>query len=417
MLSDLLGAKEQELRYMISKLESASGHPRSDIRLGADIMRATQEKIRQLGLDPFDTSGTELYEALHMRLLADNDRLMESIGLAPDQSHQPNEILSAVSSLVRHLDVPLGCLALKTTSARAILKRNPPLKTMKLLGYRSLESLLKREQPAQLIAAARIIETAHWRRSLVKEYKKLTPAGFEQRSIEVFFPRTKRWEIATQELTRSNREVCLTLPELGAVVVLPISTDLPALAITSLLLILDGMNAIRSASALFKLRQVKADFGSLVADSISGQDYSIGRIAGRSLSWQVMQYHYSRLSSNELPLVFEPHVQPEDLRLISMERALAKHLPALEFWEDTDNLAYLSDRQPVSLNMLDVALCSVNRLGFSERVVNYVRSRVWRDLLERYLNAENLEEALSQLGDKVQGEFADMPGTMELVRA
>ena len=100
-----------------------------------------------------------------------------------------------------------------------------------------------------------------------------------------------------------------------------------------------------------------------------------------------------------------------------MERALAKHLPALEFWEDTDNLAYLSDRQPVSLNMLDVALCSVNRLGFSERVVNYVRSRVWRDLLERYLNAENLEEALSQLGDKVQGEFADMPGTMELVRA
>src|SRR5579884_3024656 len=74
-LSESLQAPEPFFRAALLKLESAAGHPNSDIRLTAEVIHATQAKLRQLGLDPKDTTAEELYHALQERIKADDVRL------------------------------------------------------------------------------------------------------------------------------------------------------------------------------------------------------------------------------------------------------------------------------------------------------------------------------------------------------
>ncbi len=415
MLSDLLGTRHSDFSHIIKELERANGFPRSDIRLTAQIIRATQEKIRLLGLDPQDTTGPELYAALHQRLIMDNNRFMASIHL--ESSSSSLDMLSTVVRFINGLKLPLNCFAMKPTVARKILKQLPPTNTMKLLNYRSLDSMLKRERIDNLYATARMIEPMKWQKQLLRSYRLIKSTDFEHRQIAVNLPNTRRWEEAIKILSRTRRDACVLLPELGSVVVLPITITRPVLPITTTLLIFEAINDLRTASALFKLQQVKPDFGILISRTAEGLPYTIGSIGRHQmLPWRVMQYHYGRYVQDKLPEVFEPHVQPEDLKLIQAETALSERIPALEFWENTDNLALVYNSEAVSLNMLDVALNCVNDLSFSDRVVNYARDHVWRELLDKYLDGQSIEKALSSLGESLSESFLGSTNRLENIK-
>lgn len=405
MLSELLGATEPNFSLNIRELERASGGPSADIRLSADILLQAQAKLRELGLDPQDTTGPELYNALQERLLQDEHRLRKSLGLTDKTSSQA--VLSSIQRFTRMPHVPRNCFALRLSVAKRLMKKVPPKKSMKELGYRSLDSMLKHEPIPQLYAAALIHESGQWQQDFLKQYEKLSPSDFETRKITVFYPNNKRWEKLAGQFVDTNKHTSVVLKELGAIVILPVTVDLPALAITSVLLLLEGINDIRCSSTYLKLQQVKPNFGKLVAELATSEPYTSTNLAGQPLPWRIIHYYYNSRNTEDLPSLFEPHVQSEDLDLVKSEDTLAQEIPALEFWQDTPHLALVDHGQTVSFNMLDVALSVVNRLPFSDRVVSYVRDRIWHELLVRYLNPYNLERVLGQLNDElVEPEFA-----------
>jgi len=399
LLSEILGAPEPKFRFSIRDLERASGEPSADIRLTSDILHQTQSKIRELGLDPADTTAAELYSALQQRLLDDEGRLREALSLSSDAPS--SDVLARVQQFMGKLDVPRSCFALKLSVAKRLLKTVPPKKSMKQLGYRSLDSMLKHEPVAQLYAAAFMSESAGWQQTFRKQYERLSPSAFEVRPITMHCPQSKRWEALASQFADRHKHTSIAFKELGAIVILPVTADVPALAITSTLLLLESINDIRCSSAFLKLQQVKPEFGKLVAQIAASEPYTTARLAGQALPWRLMHYYYSKLHAGDIPAVFEPHVQAEDLQLVKAEAALAREVPALEFWEGTTQLALVEDGQAVSLNMLDVALSVANNLPFADRIVHYVRDHVWRELLARYLNPYNLEQVLRQLGDEL----------------
>jgi hypothetical protein len=150
-----------------------------------------------------------------------------------------------------------------------------------------------------------------------------------------------------------------------------------------------------------KLQQVETNFGDLVAQYAHKEPLTPAVIFGRSLPWRVIHYYYDKHGLRDHPEVFEPHVQAEDLQLARAEAALAEALPALEFWQDTACLGLMMDNQPVSLNMLDVAISVVNKLPFKQRLLGYMRDRMWCELFFRYLSQENLELALHNFNGKL----------------
>lgn len=400
LLSELLDAREPTFRLNVRELERASGNPSADIRLSTEILQQVQSKLRELGLDPQNTTGEELYAALQTRLLGDEQRLRQHLGL--EESTSSVEVLSAVEKFVQSLDVPRSCFALRTSVAKRLLQAVPPKKSMKHLGYRSLDSMLKHEPLPQLFTAAALYEPAHWHKALMEKYRQLRPSDFETRRISLFYPTSKRWEALAEEFAATRRHTSIAFKELGAIVVLPVQAKLPAMAITTTLLLLDSMNDIRCSSAFLKLQQVKPDFGSLAGEVASGEPHTAAHLAGWRLPWRLLQRYYSSVRALYHPALFEPHVQPEDLQLIKAEEALAQQIPALEFWVGTPHLALVDRGQTVSLNMLDVALSAANSLSFEDRTAQHVQASVWQELLTRYLNPYNLELVVRQLSDELE---------------
>jgi hypothetical protein len=400
-LSEALGAEEPTFSRSIQQLERAAGRPGTDIRLTASILQQTRTKLAALGLDPEDTTGPELYAALLARLRRDEETARTALHIA--ESATPTEATASVLDFLRMQTAAGGVFALKTSVAKRMLKKKPPKVAMKRLGYRSVDSMLKHESAAELYMAALICESAAWQRGFREQYARLGPSDFETKKIALIHPASKRWQVLAQEYVTQAHHTMMSFPELGAVVILPMQQAVDGLAITTLLLVAEEMNGIRSHSSYAKLQQVKPDFGKIVQKTALSEPYTSARLAGQPVPWRMIQRYYARFTNAYHPEVFEPHVQSDDLVWTSGEELLTRLHPDLAFWDGAAALGLLHDGAIVSCNVLDVALSYCNQLSFSDRIVHFVRDTVWHELMMRYLNEENLEAAVHQ---QLAGELA-----------
>lgn len=393
VLAELMGIAEPAFRAQLMRLEQAAGLPGADIRLMMEIVNDTRNKIRELGLDPHDTTGPELYAALKVRLNDDEERVRHALGLPAGAT--PADILLSVKRHLDQLPLQTETFAIKQSVARALLKKLPPKNTMKRLGYRSIDSMIKHEPAAQLLAAANLLESRDWHRKRLEAYKKLKSRDFEVRRASFLAPVGKHWPEIAAEHTRQHKHNLLTVPELGAVVLLPMEHDLPALTITTLLLSVKSLNEMRALGSYLKLQQVRPDYGQLFYDAMRAEPTTAAELAGQPLPWKVVQWFYGHGHSNYYPEAFEPHVQPEDLSWHDAEDVLAELHPALEFWQGSQLLALLDQgKHTVSLNLLDVSLSVCNGLDYSQRLVHNLREGLGHELLARYLHQDNLQDLL-----------------------
>lgn len=398
-LSELLGAKEPEFRLGLRQLEQAGGAPSADIRLSSELQQAVQAALVELGLDPRDTTGPELYSALMARAKQDNDVVRELLGAGTNDA----DLTLKIQRLLLKIEGPKKAFALKSSVAKRILKKNPPKKAMKQLGYRSVDSMLKHESVAQLYAAAAITETTSWHRQLLQSYKTLGATDFESRDITIVAPLNKRWEKLALGYVGDVKQNIMNFKELGAVVLLPLpaqTVEGAALAIT--LLTLHAVNDIRLNSAYLKLHQVRPDFGTLLMETARSDPYTQASLLGERLPWKLIHRFFASSDEAYNAELFEPHVQPEDLKWQPAENALASLHDRLEFWGRGAHLALLDHGSPVSLNFTDVVLNFCNKLPYEQRIVHYFRDHLWHELMLRYLHQGNLEQVLhEQLGDEL----------------
>lgn len=392
VLADLLGADQLAFRRQLQQLERAAGAPAADIRLGLEITKDARRKMTELGLDARDTNGRELYRALQVRLADDERRAREVLKIS---TASPSEVLEAARNLVADETMALEVYAVKATAMRAILKKLKPKATMKLLGYRSQDSMFKHESPAQLLVASLVAENDEWHRNRHVAYAKLKARDFEVRKLQYIMPTGKKWPEVAAKYADKYRHNLSVLHELGTVVVLPFDHDLPGLAVTTILLCLDAANDIRSRSAYLKLEQVRPDFGAIVDGIMCEEPMTDAELAGQPLPWKVVHWFYGSGHAAYHPASFEPHVQPEDLAWHTASKTLAQLHVSLEFWSGTDIIGHLDGREVVSLNVLDVALGLCNGLNYADRIVNHMRTSLGRELLARYLHQDRLQEMLS----------------------
>ncbi|HVU59233.1 MAG TPA: hypothetical protein VHC98_00100 [Candidatus Saccharimonadales bacterium] len=394
VLSELLGAQEPVFSQRLQRLEAASGHANTDIHLSAEIERATKLKLCELGLDPHDTTGQELYAALEQRVRRDDARLRATLRARYGVGMSPH---LHVSKALAGLPVPKSCFALKTAVGKRLLAKNPPKQVMKALGYRSFDSMMRREQLMAVCAAAWLLESASWRKAMLAAYKKLVAADFEIRTLSILAPDSTHWQKLADVVVQQKKHNIIGLKEFGAVILLPLPAEKPpAATLAMLLLALHELNDVRAAGTFLKLCQVKPEFGRNVQLVVTDEPkLGAALLDGEGVPWQVVQRYYARFRERFRPELFEPHVQKEDLCWHSIEKALEAIEPSLTFWRHTTSLG-LSDskHQPVSLNIVDAALNLCNRLPYERRIVHYFRHSLWHELIIRYLKHEAVERVV-----------------------
>jgi hypothetical protein len=407
-LSELLGAREPVFTFGIRELEAASGSPGIDIRLTAEMAHKTRQKIKELGLDPEDTTGKELYHALLGLVRRHDDFLAKSLG--SDDSADVADLLPRLKAAAEKLKLPKSCWVIKQSTARKLLKDLPAKHVMKQLGYKSVDSMLKRENIAELYAGIRFAESPAWNEKLIKSYKKLTPGDFEKRDIQILLLSQKKWNGLAEAFVLNNRHNITHVNEMGVVAILPLPVKrMPGISIIVLPLLIRAMHEIRQFSAYCKLQQVKPNFSSLLIKSLSGETKQIATMAGQPIHWKVVHRYFSNLDNSENhPEIFEPHIQAEDLESRRVEEILYKIEPALKFWDDMDFVGLVADETIISFNLLDNAVNFCNSLPYGEQALYHFRESLWNEIFVRYMGEQALEqEVLAQLSDKITGPAFD----------
>ncbi|MEX2006932.1 MAG: hypothetical protein WD877_02090 [Candidatus Saccharimonadales bacterium] len=235
-LAVILAKPENEIARLISNLERLHGHRSYDVRLMANHLHKINAKLTQLGLDPNDTTGPELYQALLGRFDKDSRKIDQALGVNSQTSAQ--ERLQLAVEFAQQLLGPGEVWALKRTVAKTLLKQQPPKKLMKLLGYRTLDSMLKRQNIASLYLSVGYVESSSWQKNLRAKIIKLGQDNFEMRSPEIVFLPAKTWAA----VRGPNTHVAVS-KLMGAVTVRSLTfTDIPVS--TYVLFLLEGLNQI-----------------------------------------------------------------------------------------------------------------------------------------------------------------------------
>ena len=401
ILSQILSAKEPLFTQAINDLELKSGNTSVDVRLTADIQSMTRAKIAELNLDPNDTAGVELYHALQALIGLHNGYLSSAIGTSPDDilANQFKCIKRAIDSLT----VPNKAWVIKQSVAKRLVKAYPPKKVMKQLGYKSVDSMLKRESITELIAVARFLETKTWMNRFIKSYNKLRSSDFEIRTIKILVLDEQRYKDSALNYIYKQKHNITHLKEHGIILILPLPIKyMRGSIITIMPMILHYLNEIRSYSAFFKMQQVRSNFGEVLVDTLLNDPHKAGRIGGQDIHWRIIQQHFGNQDSTMHPELFEPHVQPEDLYWRRAESILYLIEPALKFWENLDYVASLHPDGIVPLGLMDNAVSYCNSLQYGQQSLGYTRTSLWNKIYAQYIGQENFEnQIVSQLNQNI----------------
>lgn len=383
----------------LDQLEEASHKQGVDVALIADIRQRSMKAMQKMGLDAKDTTGEELYHSL-LATIGEHDVIL-STKIGANYNMPAEKIIAQMCSAVKKTQDLQKVWVLKKSVAKEMINKNPPRTIMKILGYRSVKSLLKRENIVQIYGAMRFAETPQWLEEFNLAYANLAPSDFEIRSIEVAAMPACQWQDLAAPFIAKKHHNITHLKELGVVLVLPRKEKYaPGTILWDFALLLHYINEIKLYSSFFKMQQVKSNFGQIVAKTLIADPSIQNVVAGQHIHWRVIQRYFGKLDESHHPEIFEPHVQPEDLHWRTAEEALCKIDPAFKFWHGLDFVGVARDGRPVSLNMLDVLAAYANKVSYDNRVIYHFRESLWNEIFARYMGQDTLKnQVLTKLNN------------------
>lgn len=178
----ILNEPEQPVSKLIDKLEDKNGYPSNDVRLLAETVQKIRTKLADLSLDPDDTTGEELYHALQVKFEQDSRSFDEYFGAGTFDFSQ--KAAKAVV-LLEPYSKDASQWALKNKAAKDVIRQLPPKRLMKHLNYRSVESLLKRKDLAEVYLVSACMESDNWLKAHKRLVSKLDQTAFEIRSVKL----------------------------------------------------------------------------------------------------------------------------------------------------------------------------------------------------------------------------------------
>jgi len=181
-IADLLSQPEKDIAKHLANLEKHNGYPSHDARYIGQTHQMLRQKLKQLMMDPDDTTAEELFQALQIKFQADSQKLDWYYRAGEKSFSQKTDL---VSKLFGHASGIPTVWAIKTAAAKKLLKQNPPKHVMKHLGYRSVDSLIKRQKISVILSLAEVIESSNWQKSFDRQVSKLDQTNFEARPIEI----------------------------------------------------------------------------------------------------------------------------------------------------------------------------------------------------------------------------------------
>jgi hypothetical protein len=410
LLSQLLEAKEPQFRQTVASLESSSGYSCEDIRLSVSLLNLSRAKIAALGLDPKDTTGEELFRALQEKLKADDQLLIKRLRkISAYRVNSAANINEGIAEAITEISGNTNQFVIKSSVAKRMLLQLPPKRMMKLLNYRSINSLIKHEPLPLIVNAALVLESVTWQHCYDNKLKSLKPQDFEDRPVKVYALNSDRWSMAAKQMLAQFKQPVLVDKELGSLIILPIP-NIPVAGLTTLTLAiaLNGLNDIYISSTYLRLNQVSKDFGRRLYQA-AGDEPIIKNAEwfNSPLTWEsVYRFFHHRSTAQKEQIKLDTglmNINPTGWRPV--EEQIHKIAPEMEYWKDCGYLSYPYGDRIVSFNVLDNALSLLNRKVYPGHYIHHAKRSLLQELMARYIRPNPLSEIINKdLGGNLEPE-------------
>jgi hypothetical protein len=288
--------------------------------------------------------------------------------------------------------------ALKPASAKRLLTNNPPKRLMKQLGYRSVGSMLKREDILMLFLVLERLESARYLKVFYGACSKLSAADFEARKPQIVSLPYRRWGPLAKKAPLLSVNYLV-----GAVAVWPNEAASRARTLSLAILGRQAVEKLHCRGLALKFKRLQADYGEHL-NKPKAELSVAAHLVGQPIAWRTICSHYGRQSSaGQHQLLNEYNLEAEDLCPHHSKEPLAGLHPALKWWAGNDHLIFLGrDGKTASLNLVDAAVNQAAEATFGKRSLAHARYKLWDELISRYL-------AYPAVADEVHGQLEGQP--------
>lgn len=386
VISDILDTNRLDFKNTLDIWEKRSGQHSHDLRLYSDMRSRAIDAVKKLGLDPTDTISGELYFALQERARQDNAWLENYLKTTKDETSRKH-IEKIVSWVIKnsHNKEVWVC---KSAKHKQLLKKLPPKNLMKVLGLRSVDSMLKRVSTLEILTLALELEPEDWKQKYRQNYRKLKVSDYDSIKVEVkIVDDTKTEKLLKNGFDKSK--IVIPNNEAGGIVVVIPQARFPLDTIAIVSSLAEALADLRKHSAYFRTVSVYKDFGQKISDVANHGIIGASSIH-TEIGWNSIHRH---LVGNEdfFNKVEQPYISYDEFLAQSAVDLLSKHDPRFEFWNNLEYVFFTDKhKNNVSMNLIDVVTNGVNKHTYKKSTKTYGKSKLWEELWARYLVHDNV---------------------------
>lgn len=385
LISDILNAPEPHFSRTIQNWERLSNNAGHDLRLVSEVSAGRKFYLKNLGLDEDDTTPRELYYALRHKAADTNKKFEEKLGIKDDDS--PEKVIAKVVKFIESQNLASDLWAIKPPVIKQILKKSVPKKLLKTLGLRSVDSVLKRTDPREILALAYFIESPEWTKKINTSLKNLSPNDFQNCDINILIIP----QIKTKKLRKTavkNVGIIKTCYEIGTVIITPPAKRFNTDSLGYALILTHQLHEASVYSSYFRYISVKNDFGHRFVQAI--REGLPGKLNQLSIGWKPLHQHL-QANPETFSKIEQPYLQTEHIAHPSPYQLMENLIPDGNFWKGGDIVFMTDNKHTASVNLVDVIINSSNGTVFENSKNPYLQSQLWQNLGSRYLQNGQIE--------------------------
>jgi hypothetical protein len=361
--------------------------PGVDVGLSAEIITESRQKARSLNLDPIDTTTKELYYGLLSKAEKDDASLRTVFGI--DANTKALTACSRISETATRLMKKEIVVALQPVAVKKILKAVPPKKTLKILKLRSIDSVLKRENPLIIYALAKKLEDKTWNAQILARLKRVQTGDVAESSV-VILSLPIGWSEKINKL--DFEQVVYPVPEIGAVLLIPmVPLQSKGSVLLTSALVFQAAQGLVVESLPYRTKALSRGYENLMFDISARTLEEIKPIYGLRPDWLAV---YQLLATQTKKYMPEYELIIGDLKWESTETKLASICTDLDFWVNSHYLGVPNAVKPISFHLIDVAASLVMQKPFESQLVNHMQASIWNELQLRYMKQEVFEQSI-----------------------
>lgn len=395
----ILRADKHTLQKTVAYLEKVTGKKNVLEKILEENEKLMQSHMLTLGVRK-DASAKEVYDGLISKIEADDALIFKALG---NPSCKKVEDCQTIGGIALKVVQPPKGFFLKTEKAKEFIVKQPPLKVMEFLGYKSAEEMVAKENIFEIYSALRFVEGSEWLNGVFfKQYETLTPADFEERDVQVLALSAK-WDKEAAKFVEKKKHNISHLKELGVVFIIPALLGISGEILRMFMLIMHYLYEIPFYSSIIKeISGYGGEFPRSLVSLLRG-DVADSRLGeGVRSRWLVIQRYLAKDDINDWRL-FVPHINPEAIHWMKAEENLFKvgevmdgFSKELAFWRDLSWVGdYFKDESGVevlvSFNIVDTVMSLVKQ----KEMVKYLyhqEEALWNKIFIEFFNRPMLEE-------------------------